>query len=140
MCVFILQVRSHAELKMLLAGPSAPLRAVVQEYLPTPLLLDGLKFDLRLYVIVTCASPLRAFLSTRGVARLATHEWQPVSADNQHDQLMHLSNSTINEVRLDLRSLVVVIRFHPIGVCTRVPWYSAFGRLYATPFLPSAGS
>ena len=45
---------------------------MVQAYLPDPLLVDGRKFDLRLYVVLTCASPLQAFLSTRGVARFAT--------------------------------------------------------------------
>jgi len=89
-------VRSHVELAELLGAEGAPPRAVVQEYLARPLLLDGLKFDLRLYVIVTCASPVQAFLSTRGVARFATHPWKPVDASNQHDPLMHLSNSSIN--------------------------------------------
>ena len=42
-----------------------------QVYLSRPLLLDGLKFDLRLYVVLTCAAPLQAFLSVHGVARRA---------------------------------------------------------------------
>jgi hypothetical protein len=79
----IVLVRSHEELLALLARPDSPQRAVVQTYLANPLLLDGLKFDLRLYVIMTCASPLQAFLSTRGVARFASHPWKPVDASNQ---------------------------------------------------------
>ena len=69
-----------------------------QVYLSRPLLLDGLKFDLRLYVVLTCAAPLQAFLSVHGVARFASHAWLPVDASNQHDLLMHLSNSSINQV------------------------------------------
>ena len=76
-------VRGHTELVELLARSDAPERAVVQQYLPNPLLIDGLKFDLRLYVVLTCASPLQAFLSTRGVARFASHPYQAVDASNQ---------------------------------------------------------
>ena len=89
-------VRGHAELAALLAAADAPPRAVVQEYLERPLLLDGYKFDLRLYVILTSAAPLRAYLSTHGVARFATHAWAPLDGSNQDDLLMHLSNSSIN--------------------------------------------
>ena len=48
--------------------------------------------------MLTCAAPLQAFLSVHGVARFASHAWLPVDASNQHDLLMHLSNSSINQV------------------------------------------
>ena len=78
-----------------------------QVYLSRPLLLDGLKFDLRLYVVLTCAAPLQAFLSVHGVARFASHAWLPVDASNQHDLLMHLSNSSINQVVTVVQVVVV---------------------------------
>ena len=34
---------------------------VVQRYLPAPLLLDGMKFDFRLYVLIASVEPLRVF-------------------------------------------------------------------------------
>ena len=52
------QVCSHAELLTRLRATDAPERAVVQAYLERPLLIEGLKFDLRLYVILTSASPM----------------------------------------------------------------------------------
>ena len=94
-------MRSHDELLAGLRRSDAPERAVVQAYLERPLLVDGLKFDLRLYVVLTCASPLHAYLSTRGVARFATHKWAPVDSSNQGDMLMHLSNSSINQVLMN---------------------------------------
>ncbi len=47
-------------------------QCVVQEYLHEPLLLDGYKFDLRMYVLVTSFNPLEAFVYDEGFARLST--------------------------------------------------------------------
>lgn len=57
---------------------------IVQEYVGNPLLIGGLKFDLRVYVLVTCIQPLRIFMYGDGIARFATESTpapnQPSSA------------------------------------------------------------
>jgi tubulin polyglutamylase TTLL7 len=40
---------------------------IVQEYIEKPLLLDGYKFDLRLYVLITSCHPLRIFMYRDGL-------------------------------------------------------------------------
>ena len=45
---------------------------VVQRYLPNPMLIDGLKFDLRIYVLLVGIDPLRIYIYEDGMARFAT--------------------------------------------------------------------
>nr|CCC91066.1 unnamed protein product [Trypanosoma congolense IL3000] len=48
---------------------------VVQEYIDDPLLLDGRKMDLRLYVAVTSYDPLTIYLHEEGLVRLAVQQY-----------------------------------------------------------------
>ena len=45
---------------------------IVQRYLSKPLLLDGIKFDLRVYVVVMGFNPVKAFICDEGLARFCT--------------------------------------------------------------------
>jgi tubulin polyglutamylase TTLL5 len=71
--------------------------SVVQRYVEKPLCLDGYKFDLRLYVLVTSFCPLEAFIYKEGFARLSTHKYNlnPKDIDNK---FIHLTNSSIQKL------------------------------------------
>eukprot|EP01002_Notosolenus_urceolatus_P008051 NODE_314_length_2256_cov_14.397825_g246_i0.p1 GENE.NODE_314_length_2256_cov_14.397825_g246_i0~~NODE_314_length_2256_cov_14.397825_g246_i0.p1 ORF type:complete len:707 (-),score=132.68 NODE_314_length_2256_cov_14.397825_g246_i0:136-2064(-) len=70
---------------------------VVQRYVETPLLLDGLKFDLRIYALITSISPLRILLHPEGLVRLATEPYQRPDRGNLHRHFMHLTNYSLNK-------------------------------------------
>jgi len=70
---------------------------IVQEYLDKPLLLDGYKFDLRMYVLVTSCDPLKIFLYKDGLVRLGTEPYTSPSDANISHSFMHLTNYSINK-------------------------------------------
>lgn len=70
---------------------------IVQEYINRPLLIDGLKFDLRIYVLLAGCDPLRIFIHEEGLARFATEEYKAPNVENMADIRMHLTNYAVNK-------------------------------------------
>ncbi|XP_065085809.1 tubulin monoglutamylase TTLL4 isoform X2 [Ochlerotatus camptorhynchus] len=70
---------------------------IVQRYIERPLLINGSKFDLRLYVLVTSINPLRVYMHTDGLARFASVKYSE-KADTLSDRYMHLTNYSINKL------------------------------------------
>lgn len=62
-----------------------------------PYLIDNLKFDLRIYVLVYGVDPLRVFVFREGLARFATEEYTGPYKNNLDNLYMHLTNYAINK-------------------------------------------
>jgi len=70
---------------------------IVQKYVDKPLLIEGLKFDMRIYVLVTGCDPLRLWIHEEGLARFATEEYKKPSGGNLDKICMHLTNYAVNK-------------------------------------------
>lgn len=71
--------------------------SVIQKYVEDPLCLEGYKFDLRLYVLVTSFKPLECFIYTEGFARVSTDKYSLSKAD-MDNKFIHLTNSSIQKM------------------------------------------
>ena len=68
----------------------------VQKYISNPFLINGLKFDLRLYVLLTSIDPLKIYLYEDGIVRFATKQYS-IKEEDIHDKFIHLTNYSINK-------------------------------------------
>lgn len=73
---------------------------VVAKYIDNPLLVNGHKWDLRLYVVVTSYDPLVIYLYEEGLVRFATVRYDS-TGKNLWNPCMHLCNYSINKYHSD---------------------------------------
>ncbi|KAM5129645.1 tubulin polyglutamylase TTLL5 isoform 2-T2 [Mantella aurantiaca] len=69
---------------------------LVSRYISNPLLIDGFKFDVRLYVLITSYDPLVIYLYEEGLTRFATVRYDRATK-NIKNQFMHLTNYSVNK-------------------------------------------
>jgi hypothetical protein len=72
-------------------------QVVVQKYIHKPHLIEGFKYDLRIYVFVNGINPLRVYIYKDGLARFATEKYEKPSEKNIGNLFMHLTNYAINK-------------------------------------------
>jgi tubulin polyglutamylase TTLL6/13 len=56
-----------------------------------------LKFDLRIYALITSVDPLKLFLFKEGLVRFASQPYQIPKKSNLSNLFMHLTNYSINK-------------------------------------------
>lgn len=78
-------------------------KGVVQTYVANPYLIDGKKFDMRIYVLVTSVEPLRAYMCRDGLARFCTEQYEPPTkkSASSEDLCAHLTNYSVNKDKVN---------------------------------------
>ncbi|KAM9188980.1 tubulin monoglutamylase TTLL4 isoform 2-T3 [Mergus octosetaceus] len=76
---------------------------LVQRYLHKPYLIGGRKFDLRIYVYVTCYDPLRVYLFKDGLVRFASCKYSS-SMKSLSNKFVHLTNYSVNKKNTEYKS------------------------------------
>ena len=66
--------------------------SIAQEYEARPFLVEGLKFDLRIYVLLSSVDPLRLWLFDEGLCRFATTPYASPRGSNLKNVTQHLTN------------------------------------------------
>lgn len=74
-----------------------------------PLIIDGYKFDLRIYVLVTSCDPFRIFMYQEGLARFCTTRY----SEPTHSNVVRLNNESLES----LMHSQTHIRQHSVVVC-----------------------
>lgn len=69
--------------------------AIISKYIEDPLLINGHKFDLRIYVVITSYEPLRIYVFKEGLVRFASELYS--MGDAKTNQYNHLTNYSINK-------------------------------------------
>ncbi|XP_012256315.2 tubulin polyglutamylase TTLL13-like isoform X2 [Athalia rosae] len=72
-------------------------RMICQVYVSRPFLVDGFKFDLRVYTLITSCDPLRIYIYNDGLARFATSRYKEPTGHNTSNVFMHLTNYAVNK-------------------------------------------
>ncbi|VVC30459.1 Tubulin-tyrosine ligase/Tubulin polyglutamylase [Cinara cedri] len=72
-------------------------KMICQLYISKPLLIDGYKFDMRLYVLISSCDPLVIYVYNDGLVRLATEPYKKPALGNLKNLYMHLTNYSVNK-------------------------------------------
>lgn len=63
----------------------------MQKYLSNPYLIDGLKFDVKIFALIYGVDPLRIFVFREGIASFASEQYQKPDKENLEMNGMHFT-------------------------------------------------
>ncbi|KAK8860930.1 positive regulation of cilium movement [Tritrichomonas musculus] len=70
--------------------------AIAQRYI-SPCLLEGLKFDFRIYALISSIDPLRVYIFNEGMTRFCTEPYVKPKPSNIKNVFSHLTNYSVNK-------------------------------------------
>jgi len=85
------KIHTHMKKKVVKEDP-----IIVQSYIQNPFLINGYKFDFRIYVLVTSINPLRIYLYKDGLVRFTTQKFS-LKPEDLSNTLVHLTNFAVNK-------------------------------------------
>ena len=77
-----------------------PKKTIATHYVYNPHLINGRKYDLRLYLLVTGYTPLKIYLFDNGLARFCSEKYD-LNPEKMNDRYIHLTNYSINKNSLN---------------------------------------
>ena len=75
---------------------------LISKYISNPHLINGKKYDIRLYVLVTGFSPLKVYVFNEGIARISS-ELFSLSLSKLKNPYIHLTNTSINKKNINYK-------------------------------------
>ncbi len=75
---------------------SIPEKTIMTHYISNPYLINGKKFDLRLYLLITGYSPLKIYIYDNGLTRFCSEEYD-LDINKMNNLYIHLTNYSINK-------------------------------------------
>ena len=69
---------------------------LIMDYIAQPHLINGLKYDLRIYVLISSFDPLRIYMYNDGLVRFATEKYTLQKKDLSK-KYVHLTNFSVNK-------------------------------------------
>lgn len=91
--------RDRIDVFKVLRGNQAAPKAIVQQYIDHPMLLQGFKWDMRIYVLVLpdADDRLVCFFAREGLVRVCVEPYSRVDAKNIYRMRMHLTNYALSK-------------------------------------------
>lgn len=85
---------------------TAQYSGIVQNYI-APHLIDGFKFDFRMYVFIPTLDPLTIFIYKEGLARFCSGKYVKPNSQNMNDLYIHLTNTSVNVKNQDAHNEIL---------------------------------
>jgi len=128
--VFLVMGRADAERKIGMMRGSA---AIAQRYIERPLLIDGRKCDLRLYIALVVPTPgieWHALLFQEGLVRICADPYAEPSRATLHQAGVHLTNTSISSLSGTAETCVETLA-QLAGRLGEAPWADAWAAVRA---------
>ena len=87
-------------IRLLTDVDNIPKKTIATHYIYNPHLINGKKYDLRIYLLITGFTPLKIYLFNDGLTRFCSEEYD-LNPEKMNDRYIHLTNYSINKTSVN---------------------------------------